>query len=680
MTYSKLKKIGIIAHVDAGKTTLTERILYFTGESHCLGDVHHGDTVTDSSVQEREKGITINSAAVTVEWKNHRINIIDTPGHIDFNIEVNRSLRVLDGAVVVFDAVAGVEPQSETNWRLADKYSVPRVCLVNKMDRIGADYFSVIQSIESQLAVHVLVLQLPIGAESDYRGLIDVVSMRAMVWVDDQECFSVECIPENLVESAKQLREKLLYALAEVDNDLMEDLLEGRFIPEETLHQAIRKATLMGKAVPICCASAFKNKGVEPLLDAVIKYLPSPEDKLRMAATCYHDESEMEVACTVAEPFCALAFKMTNDKHGSLTYLRVYSGQLSAGEKVLNCTNGKSERIGRIYLMHADKREAIDSIMAGDIVAVLGLKDTDTGDTLCDVSRPVVLERISVPSSVIDIAIEAKTKQEQCKLADAIRILASEDPSLCVGTGSSGETLLSGMGELHLEIVISRLRTDFDVEVTVGKPQVAYRETMTEAVEVSYTHKKQRGGPGQFAEVTISFIPIESEEIEFESKIAGACIPREFIPSVEAGIRKAAQNGVLGGYPCAGFKAVLTDGAIHAQDSSQLAFEIAGNEAFCKAARIAKPALLEPMMALEIVTPQECVGDCIGDLNRRRGKVNEQSFRGNGVVIYASVPLSNMFGYIGDLRSLTAGRASFSMTFERYEVVPRALAESFLQC
>lgn len=675
MRNERLRNIGIIAHVDAGKTTLTERILYLTGMTHTLGDVHNGNTVTDSDRQEKEHGITIGSAAVTVSWKQHQINVIDTPGHIDFNIEVNRSLRVLDGAVVVLDAVAGVEPQTETNWRLADRYNVPRICLINKMDRIGANFFDAVNEIESQLNAKPLVVQLPIGCEDSFEGVINIISMRAFVWNNQTNMnFEEISIPNHLLKQADDYREKLLDTLSLENDHLVEALINNEGISREKICDAIRTGTIDGIYTPVLCASAYKNKGVQPILDAVIDYLPSPDDvsSKRKGIT----ESEKDSDNEDLNAFVALAFKVSSDDHGSLTYLRVYEGYLEKGDKVLNTANGKFERISKIYLMHANKRESLNSMKAGDIVAVQGLKHTLTGNTLCNPQHPVELESIAIPVPVIDLAIEPSTKQDQSRLSEIIQTIVKEDPSLKASTNSSGQLILAGMGELHLEIVIDRLRQDYHLNLNVGQPNVAYKETISQQVTVDYLHKKQDGGPGQYAGVTIELTPIKGEDIEFENKVIGGSVPNDFIPSVEQGIREAAKSGILNGYPCGGFKATLLDGRHHAQDSSQVAFKIAAIEAFKKAATAAKPILLEPVMALEIVAPQDCVGDCIGDLSRRRGEIKEQEHLNNGVLLKAYAPLIELFGYIADLRSLTAGRATYTMMFDHYGVVPNNTHQS----
>ena len=675
MTNLRLRNIGIIAHVDAGKTTLTERILFYTGETHSMGDVHDGNTQTDSSIQEKQMGITIGSAAVNVNWNDHRINIIDTPGHIDFNIEVKRSLRVLDGAVVVFDSVAGVEPQSETNWRLADEYGIPRVCLINKMDRTGADYFAV--AIRIQLGAKPLVTQLPIGSETEFIGMVDLSSKRAFTWQDGTYAETV-IVPRELEVAVEHYREVLLYELAEHDPVLMEALLNEKEITETQIKTAIRKGTIEGKFVPVLCASAYKNKGVELLLNAIVDYLPSPQESQVIEAETQNNKL-VTFNGNPKDSFCALAFKVTTDKHGTLTYLRVYSGELEAGERVVNATYGKSERIGRMFVMQASRKQPVNAIKAGDIVAVQGLKHTNTGDSLCSSHCVVQLETISAAKPVIEVTVEAKNKAEQKQLGDALRQISREDPSLHFSTSNSQEMILAGMGELHLEVVLRRLDTDFGVKAKTGRPQVSWRESFTQNVKVNVRYKKQDGGPGQFAEVCLLFEVIDNNKIEFENCITGGAIPNEFIGSVEKGIRSAAQSGFLGGYPCAGFKAILLDGSYHAQDSSQLAFEVAGAKAFQQAAQDAACALLEPVMKVEVVLPQEYVGDCIGDLVSRRSDILKQNHKGSSLVIQAETPLANMFGYIGDLRSLSAGRGNFSMLFERYQQVPANITAEVLK-
>ncbi|MFT3735400.1 MAG: elongation factor G [Rhodocyclaceae bacterium] len=658
----KLRNIGIIAHVDAGKTTTTERILYYTGRSHRVGDVHDGNTVMDFDPQEIKRGITINSAATTVFWKEHQINVIDTPGHIDFNIEVNRSLRVLDGAVVVFDGVAGVEPQTETNWRLADRYHVPRICFVNKLDRVGADFQRVVAMIGERLGVTPLVTQLPLGSEGEFRGVIDLLRNVAIVWHSDQaqDGFSEQAVPAEYVAQADVWRARLVELAVEQDDAALSAYLDGRPVDMQLLEACIRKGTLSGAFVPVLCGSAFKNKGVEPLLDAVVAYLPAPE------------EAHTDLPSDADEPFAALAFKVTRDDHGPLTYLRIYRGRLSAGTQVLNATTGQRERIARLYQVHADKKLDVAQAEAGDIIAVAGLKDTTTGHTLSALAHPVVLEQISVPEPVIDVAIEPRRSADQQSLSKALHALLSEDPSLHVRQDDeSGQTILSGMGELQLDVALEKLRAVHGVEVQTGKPQVAYRETITQAVDVQYTHKKQTGGPGQFAEVKLHIEPLpRGDGLQFESRIVGGAVPREFVPGVEAGVRRAAGMGVLAGFPVVDLKVTLVDGSHHERDSSVMAFELAAAAAFREAVQKAVPRQLEPVMAVEVVTPLDHVGDCIGDLNRRRGTVRAQEPRGNAAAIEAHVPLKEMFGYIGSLRALTSGRGQFSMQFSHYAVVP----------
>jgi len=690
---SNVRNIGIMAHIDAGKTTTTERILFYTGITYKIGEVHDGAATMDWMEQEQERGITITSAATTCEWKGTQINIIDTPGHVDFTVEVERSLRVLDGAVAVFDGVAGVEPQSETVWRQADKYGVPRICFVNKLDRTGADFFFCVDTIVSRLGATPLVLQLPIGAESDFIGLIDLIRMKAMMWRGETqmgEDYVLEDIPSDMVETAAEWREKLVETLAEGDDDIMHMYLEGEQPSEEQLQAGIRRATIAGTLTPVLTGSAFKNKGVQPMLDAVVAYLPSPLDVAAITGYKPSDESvELERKPNDDEPFSALAFKIAADPHlGKLTYIRIYSGVLNAGTQVLNSVKDRKERIGKIYRMHANKREEIASVGAGEIVAVMGLKDTTTGETLCDPANPIVLESMTFPAPVIEVAIEPKTKGDQDKLATAIQRLAEEDPTFRVHTDEeTGQTIIAGMGELHLEVLVDRMRREFKVEANVGKPQVAYRETITLPVaKVEYTHKKQTGGSGQFGRVIIAIEPnadSESEDkkengYEFVNKITGGRIPREYIPSVDAGCQEAMANGVLAGYPMVDLKVTLIDGAYHDVDSSELAFKIAGSMAFKEAARKAKPVLLEPMMAVEVTTPDDFMGDVIGDLNSRRGQIQAMEERMGARVVKALVPLSEMFGYVGDLRSKTQGRASYSMQFDSYAQVPNNVAEEII--
>ena len=684
---AKVRNIGIMAHIDAGKTTTTERILFYTGINYKIGEVHEGAATMDWMEQEQERGITITSAATTCEWKDSTINIIDTPGHVDFTVEVERSLRVLDGAVTVFDGVAGVEPQSETVWRQADRYSVPRMCFINKLDRTGADFYMCVDMIVSRLNAVPLVLQLPIGNESDFIGVVDLIEMRALTWRGETvigEDYEVEEIPADMVDKAKEYREKLIETLGEADDEIMEKYLDGVEISVEEIKTGIRRATLAAKLTPVLTGSAFKNKGVQPMLDAVISYLPSPLD---IAAIDGHKVGDEDVEILRQpnddEPFSALAFKIMTDPHlGKLTYVRVYSGRLQTGTQVLNSIKGRKERIGKIYRMHANKREEIDSVGAGDIVAVMGLKDTTTGETLCDPGKPVVLESMSFPDPVISVAIEPKTKSDQEKLGTAIQRLAEEDPTFRVSTNEeTGQTIIEGMGELHLEVLVDRMKREFKVEANVGKPQVAYRETLTKKVDrIDYTHKKQTGGSGQFAKIQISLGPNTEEGggYLFENKVTGGRIPREYIPSVDAGAQESMQHGVLAGYPMVDVKVTLLDGAFHDVDSSELAFKIAGTMAFKEGARLAGPALLEPMMSVEVTTPEDFMGDVIGDLNSRRGQVQAMEERSGARVVKALVPLSEMFGYVGDLRSRTQGRASYSMQFDSYAQVPKAVAEEII--
>ncbi len=690
---NNVRNIGIMAHIDAGKTTTTERILFYTGINYKIGEVHDGAATMDWMEQEQERGITITSAATTCEWKGTQINIIDTPGHVDFTVEVERSLRVLDGAVAVFDGVAGVEPQSETVWRQADKYGVPRICFVNKLDRTGADFFFCVDTIVSRLGATPLVLQLPIGAEGDFIGLIDLVRMKAMMWRGETqmgEDYHLEDIPAEMADQAAEYREKLIETLAEADDDIMHMYLEGEEPSEEQIQAGIRRATIASKLTPVLTGSAFKNKGVQPMLDAVVAYLPTPLDVHAVTGYKPGDESvELERKPSDEEPFSALAFKIAADPHlGKLTYIRIYSGVLNSGTQVLNSVKDRKERIGKIYRMHANKREEIASVGAGEIVAVMGLKDTTTGETLCDPANPIVLESMTFPAPVIEVAIEPKTKGDQDKLATAIQRLAEEDPTFRVHSDEeTGQTIIAGMGELHLEVLVDRMRREFRVEANVGKPQVAYRETVTSPVaKQEYTHKKQTGGSGQFGRVIIALEPnadSESEDkaengYEFVNKITGGRIPREYIPSVDAGCREAMETGVLAGYPMVDLKVTLIDGAYHDVDSSELAFKIAGSMAFKEAARKAKPVLLEPMMAVEVTTPEDFMGDVIGDLNSRRGQIQAMEERMGARVVKALVPLSEMFGYVGDLRSKTQGRASYSMQFDSYAQVPNNVAEEII--
>ncbi|MEY3407518.1 MAG: hypothetical protein RL038_579 [Actinomycetota bacterium] len=683
------RNIGIMAHIDAGKTTTTERILFYTGITYKIGEVHDGAATMDWMEQEQERGITITSAATTCHWKNHQINIIDTPGHVDFTVEVERSLRVLDGAVAVFDGVAGVEPQSETVWRQADRYNVPRICFVNKLDRTGADFYMCVDTIRTRLGATAAVLQLPIGAEADFRGVIDLVEMRALVWPEDTkkgEDYEVQEIPADMLDKAKEYHTALLDVLGDADDVFAEKYLDENFTTED-IHAAIRRATLADRITPVLTGSAFKNKGVQPMLDAVVAYLPSPLD-IDGIKGFKPDNEEVEIIRQVndSEPLSALAFKIAADPHlGKLTYVRVYSGRLEAGSQVLNSTKDRKERIGKIYRMHANKREEIASVGAGDIIAVMGLKDTTTGETLCDPSNPIVLESMNFPDPVIQVAIEPKTKGDQEKLGVAIQRLAEEDPTFKVYTDEeTGQTIIAGMGELHLEILVDRMKREFKVEANVGKPQVAYRETITKKVEkIEYTHKKQSGGSGQFGKVIIDIEPtgpLAGGEggYEFVNAVTGGRIPREYIPSVDTGCRDAMEYGVLAGYPMVDVKVTLQDGAYHDVDSSELAFKIAGSMAFKEAARRATPVLLEPMMAVEVTTPEEFMGDVIGDLNSRRGQIQAMDERSGARVVKALVPLSEMFGYVGDLRSKTQGRANYAMQFDSYAQVPNNVATEII--
>jgi len=655
-----IRNIGIIAHVDAGKTTTTERILFYAGESHRMGDVSSGTTRMDFDPQERARGITISSAAITVHWNATQINLIDTPGHIDFNIEVNRSLRVLDGAVVVFDGVAGVEPQTETNWRLADRYRVPRIAFVNKLDRLGADFLRVVAMMEERLGVRAVAVQLPIGAEGGFRGVIDLIGMRALVWDKDDasQPYRITEVPADSLALAQRHRARLVELAIEQDETSMNAYLNGEEPTAEALHACIRKGVLAHAFVPVLAGSAFRNRGVEPLLDAVVDWLPKP--------------GEAEMACDPAAPFAALAFKVVTDDHGAMVFVRVYSGRLRRGDAMLNAATGRSERAARLYEVHADDRIERDQLVAGDIAAIVGLKDTLTGHTLCDRNHPVHLEEISVPDPVIHVAIEPKAQADQQGLSKALQAMLREDPSLQLRQDAeSGQTILSGMGELQLDVSIEKLRAKYGVEVSVGRPQVAYRETITQEVEVNHVHKKQTGGPGQFAELKLRLAPrARGEGVAFESRVVGGVIPREFIPAVEAGIRRAAQSGVVAGYPCVDFMATLVDGSHHERDSSAMAFELAAAAAFREAAVRARPQVLEPVMAVEVITPADHLGDCIGDLHRRRGMVRGQTMRGNAAAVEAHVPLKEMFGYIGSLRALSSGRAQYSMQFDHYQVAP----------
>jgi len=666
-----LRNIGVIAHVDAGKTTTTERILFYTGENHRIGEVHDGDTRMDFDPQERQRGITINSAAITVHWNGTQINLIDTPGHIDFNIEVNRSLRVLDGAVVVFDGVAGVEPQTETNWRLADKYRVPRIAFVNKLDRTGADFARVVAMIQDRLGVVALPLQWPIGAEGEFRGVVDLLRMRALVWDKDDASAPprVAEVPAELLDEARRARARLVEAVVEQDDALLDAWLRGDEIAVEALQAGLRRGTLAGAFVPVLAGSAFKNRGVEPLLDAVVDYLPRPGET-------NHEDDILDADPDA--PFAALAFKVVADDHGAMTFVRVYRGRLARGASVLNASTGRNERVSRIYEVHADKHIDKDELVAGDIAAVVGLKDTLTGHTLADRDHPVHLEEIAVPEPVIDVAIEPRTQADQQNLSKALQAMLREDPSLRLRhDADSGQTILSGMGELQLEVATEKLRARHGVDVSVGRPQVAYRETISLESEVTHVHKKQSGGPGQFAGLTLRLKPLpRGEGFSFVNESVGGAIPREFVAAIEAGIRRAAQVGVVAGFPTVDFEATVLDGATHERDSSSLAFELAAAAAFREAAAKGKPLLLEPVMAVEVITPVDHLGDVIGDLHRRRGDVLGQSQRGGAAVVSANVPLKEMFGYIGHLRAMTSGRAQYTMQFDHYDVAPaNALTE-----
>ena len=686
---NKVRNIGIMAHIDAGKTTTTERILFYTGITHKIGEVHDGAATMDWMEQEQERGITITSAATTCFWDKNQINIIDTPGHVDFTVEVERSLRVLDGAVAVFDGKEGVEPQSETVWRQADKYDVPRICFVNKMDKLGADFYFTVDTIINRLGAKPLVIQIPIGAESTFEGMVDIVKMKALTYRGDTEMgakYEVEEIPADLVEKANHYRTILLETVAESDEALMEKYFGGEELTEAEIKGAIRKMTINSELYPILCGSAFKNKGVQPMLDAVIDYLPSPLDVPAIVGSNPRDEEQKITREPKADgPFAALAFKvMTHPFFGRLTYIRVYSGKVDAGAQVINSTKDRKERIGKMFQMHANKENPVEFATAGHIYAVIGLKDTTTGDTLCDPDNQVVLESMTFPKPVISVAIEPKTKGDQEKLGLAIQKLAEEDPTFRVEHDhETGQTVISGMGELHLDILVDRMRREFKVEANVGKPQVAYRETLKRPVDkYDYTHKKQTGGSGQFAKVQIKLEPMEVEgdkTYEFVNAVTGGRVPREYIPSVDAGIQDAMLVGTLAGYPVVGVKATLLDGAYHDVDSSEMAFKIAGSIAYKEAARLANPTLLEPLMSVEVRTPEEYMGDVIGDLNSRRGQIQSMDDASGVKVVRALVPLSEMFGYVGDLRSKTSGRAVYSMTFETYAEVPKAVADEIVQ-
>lgn len=690
---NKVRNIGIMAHIDAGKTTTTERILFYTGINHKIGETHDGASTMDWMAQEQERGITITSAATTCFWKDNQINIIDTPGHVDFTVEVERSLRVLDGAVAVFDGKEGVEPQSETVWRQADKYDVPRICFVNKMDKMGADFYFTVQTIIDRLGARPLVVQLPIGAESDFIGVVDLLEMKAYVWPGDAKgdvsmgaSYEVQDIPADLVEKAEQYRAELVEAVAEANEELMEKYLEEGELTIPEIKSGIRQLVISGEAFPVLCGSAFKNRGVQPMLDAVIEYLPSPLDVPDVVGSNPSNEEEkLTRKASADEPFAALAFKVAaHPFYGQLTYTRVYSGTAAQGQQVLNSTKGKKERIGKLFQMHSNKENPVEEITAGHIYAAIGLKDTTTGDTLCDPAHPIVLESMTFPDPVIFVAIEPKTKGDQEKMSTAIQKLSAEDPTFTVSLNEeTGQTEIGGMGELHLDIIVDRMKREFKVEANVGKPQVAYRETIKKAVEkVDYTHKKQTGGSGQFAKVQVSFepLPLDGEVLyEFEDKVTGGRVPREYIPSVDAGIQDAMKFGVLAGYPMVGVKATLLDGAYHDVDSSEMAFKIAGSMVFKEGAKRANPVLLEPLMDVEVRTPEEYMGDVIGDLNSRRGQVRSMEDASGVKIIKAIVPLTEMFGYIGDLRGKTQGRAVFSMAFDSYGEVPKNVADEIIQ-
>jgi elongation factor G len=676
----KTRNIGIMAHIDAGKTTTTERILYYTGRTYKIGEVHEGAAVMDHMVQEQERGITITSAATTAQWRDCQINIIDTPGHVDFTVEVERSLRVLDGAVAVFDAVAGVEPQTETVWRQANKYNVPRICFVNKMDRVGADFERCVQMIRERLDAVPVVLQLPVGVESKFRGVIDLIDMKAIVWPLDDDTegakFEIIDIPDDLLPHAKEAHQRLLEVVAHVDDVLLEKYLEDHEIAPDEIRRAVRTGTLAFEFVPVLCGSAFKNKGVQPMLDGVVEYLPSPLDVPPTEGTDMKGEPA-ERKASENEPFSALAFKIVADPYGKLTYFRVYSGKVEKGSEIYNSTKDRKERVGRILRMHSNQRQDIDVAYAGDIVAGLGFKQTTTGDTLSVKEAPIILERMEFPEPVISVAIEPKTKNDQDKLGKALNSLSDEDPTFRVHTDEdTGQTIIRGMGELHLEVLVDRMMREFNVEAHVGKPQVAYRETITASVEkVEVRYVRQTGGRGQYAHVVIGLEPTgPGGGFEFVDEIKGGVIPREYIPAVDAGIQEAMEGGVIAGYPLVDLRARLTYGSYHEVDSSEMAFKIAGSMALKEAARKAKPQLLEPVMAVEVVTPEDYMGDVIGDLNSRRGQVEGMEQRGNAQVIRARVPLAQMFGYVGDLRSRTQGRATYTMQFDSYQPVPESIA------
>ncbi|MBK0866351.1 MAG: elongation factor G [Saccharopolyspora sp.] len=685
---TKVRNIGIMAHIDAGKTTATERILFYTGINHKLGETHDGASTMDWMAEEQKRGITITSAATTTFWGDCQINIIDTPGHVDFTAEVERSLRVLDGAVAVFDGKEGVEPQSEQVWRQADKYDVPRICFINKMDKLGADYYFSVDTIRERLGARPLVLQLPIGRESEFEGVVDLISMKALTWRGDVkkgEQYEIEDIPADLAESAAKYREELIEAVAESDEELMEAYFGGAELTTEQIKTGIRKLTINREAFPVLCGSAFKNKGVQPMLDAVVDFLPSPLDVPPVQGLLRDGETEAERKPSTQEPFAALVSKVSvHPFYGKLTYVRVYSGKISQGAQIMNATRERKERIGKLFQMHSNKENPVEEAQAGHIYAVVGLKETTTGDTLCDPQNPIVLESMTFPEPVIDVAVEPKTKADQEKLSTAIQKLAEEDPTFRVHHDEeTGQMVLSGMGELHLEVLVNRMKTDFKVEANIGKPQVAYRETIRKPVEkYEYTHKKQTGGSGQFARVIIALEPIEqtadSATYEFDNKVTGGRIPREYIPSVDEGAQDAMQYGVLAGYPLVGVKMTLLDGQYHEVDSSEMAFKVAGSIAMKEAAQKASPAILEPVMAVEVTTPEDYMGDVIGDLNSRRGQIQAMEERSGARVVKAQVPLSEMFGYVGDLRSRTQGRANYSMVFDSYAEVPANVAKEII--
>lgn len=684
---TKVRNIGIMAHIDAGKTTTTERILFYTGINYKIGEVHDGGATMDWMEEEQKRGITITSAATTCFWKNHQINIIDTPGHVDFTVEVERSLRVLDGAVAVFDGKEGVEPQSEQVWRQATKYDVPRICFVNKMDKLGADFYFTIRTIKDRLNATPLPLQIPIGSENDFIGVVDLVEMRALTWrgeVAKGEDYTVEEIPADLQDKVEEYRTALVEAVAETDDELMELYLGGEELSVEQIKNGVRKLVTDRAAYPVLCGSAFKNKGVQPMLDAVIDYLPSPYDVPPVEGFLTDGETPASRKPSKDEPFSALAFKIAaHPFFGKLTYIRVYSGQVAAGAQVINSTKDRKERIGKLFQMHSNKENPVDEAVAGHIYAVIGLKDTTTGDTLCDPQNPIVLESMTFPDPVIQVAVEPKSKADQEKLSLAIQKLAEEDPTFQVSLDDeTGQTIIAGMGELHLEVLVNRMKSDFKVEANIGKPQVAYRETIKKAVEkFEYTHKKQTGGSGQFARVIIKLEPLTSGDgalYEFENKVTGGRVPREYIPSVDAGAQDAMQYGIQAGYPVVGVKLTLLDGQYHEVDSSEMAFKVAGSMAFKEAARKASPAILEPMMAVEVMTPEDYMGDVIGDLNSRRGQIQAMEERAGARVVKATVPLSEMFGYVGDLRSRTQGRANYTMVFDSYAEVPANVAKEII--